>query len=59
MIPVINQIVHDTEASLNWESWEQYCVWKLICAQSVPIENYINILPKLDTKSKLIQWNLI
>lgn len=40
------------EASLNWESWEQYCVWKLINAQSVPIENYITILPKLETKSK-------
>lgn len=38
------------ETSLKWDSWDQYCVWKIITAQSVPVENYINILPKLDTK---------
>lgn len=27
-------------------------MWKLISAQSVPIENYISILPKLNSKSK-------
>lgn len=47
------KIFLNIESSLTWESWEQYCVWKLISAQSVPIENYISILPKLDTKGTL------
>lgn len=41
-----------TEASLSWESWEQFNLWRLISAQAVPIEEYIQILPRLNTKSK-------
>lgn len=42
------------EASLNWESWEQYCVWKLISASSISPEKYMSIIPKLDCKGKKI-----
>jgi len=42
------------ESSLGWESWEQFCVWKLIAAHNVPVENYVAILPKLDPKGKLV-----
>ncbi|OXU25656.1 hypothetical protein TSAR_002834 [Trichomalopsis sarcophagae] len=34
-------------ASLNWETFEQYCLWQLIFAHDFPIENVLPILPKL------------
>lgn len=40
------------EPSLKWESWEQYCFWRIVSSQSVPIENFIEILPQLDAKGK-------
>lgn len=38
--------------SLTWETWEQYCLWKIISAQGVPVENYMNIIPRLNPKGK-------
>ncbi|XP_043276838.1 integrator complex subunit 3 isoform X2 [Venturia canescens] len=34
-------------ASLNWETFEQYCFWQLICAHDFPIEYVLPVLPKL------------
>lgn len=34
-------------ASLNWETFEQYCFWQLICAHDFPIKYVLPILPKL------------
>ncbi|KAG7203567.1 hypothetical protein KM043_013611 [Ampulex compressa] len=34
-------------ASLNWETFEQYCFWQLIFAHDFPIEYVLPILPKL------------
>nr|XP_050855800.1 integrator complex subunit 3 isoform X3 [Vespula vulgaris] len=34
-------------ASLNWETFEQYCFWQLIFAHDFPIEYVLPVLPKL------------
>lgn len=34
-------------ASLNWETFEQYCFWQLIYAHDFPIKYVLPILPKL------------
>jgi len=38
-------------ASLEWETIEQYYLWQLITAHSIPIEQIIPILPKLEYNS--------
>ncbi|GIY82793.1 hypothetical protein CDAR_608791 [Caerostris darwini] len=35
-------------ASLEWESFEQFCLWQLIAAQNIPIEYILPMLPKLE-----------
>lgn len=41
-----------TETSLNWDSWEQYTFWKILTAQSVPLENFLSIIKSLNAESK-------
>ncbi|XP_054160466.1 integrator complex subunit 3-like [Oppia nitens] len=38
-------------ASLEWESIEQYYLWQLLTAHDIPIEQIIPILPKLEYNS--------
>ena len=33
--------------SLSWESYEQYNVWQLLCAEDPPVECFLNLLPLL------------
>lgn len=33
--------------SLNWETFEQYCLWQVIAAHDFPIERLLPILPTL------------
>lgn len=40
------------DASLEWESFEQFCLWQLISAQNIPIEFILPILPKLEFSGK-------
>ncbi|XP_031564730.1 integrator complex subunit 3-like [Actinia tenebrosa] len=35
------------ESTLDWESFEQYCVWQLIQAEDVLLESIVGILPLL------------
>jgi len=35
------------ETTLEWESFEQQCVWHLIQAEDVLLESFVNILPSL------------
>ncbi|XP_060581601.1 integrator complex subunit 3-like, partial [Ruditapes philippinarum] len=35
-------------ASLEWETLEQYFLWQLITAHNIPVEHIMPILPKLD-----------
>ncbi|XP_015591743.1 integrator complex subunit 3 isoform X3 [Cephus cinctus] len=34
-------------ASLNWETFEQYCFWQLVFAHDFPIDYVLPVLPKL------------
>lgn len=36
------------EQSLQWESFEQYCLWQLITAHSIPIDQMLSLLTKID-----------
>ncbi|RWS03044.1 integrator complex subunit 3-like protein [Dinothrombium tinctorium] len=35
-------------ASLEWETFEQFCLWQLIAAHNIPMEYVLPILPKLE-----------
>ncbi|KAG1669362.1 Integrator complex subunit 3 [Nymphon striatum] len=35
-------------ASLEWETFEQYCVWQLIAAHNIPVEHILPVLPKVE-----------
>ena len=37
----------DLESTLEWESFEQQCVWQLIQAEDVLLESLVGILPML------------
>ena len=39
--------VSSLESTLEWESFEQQCVWHLIQAEDVLLESFVNILPSL------------
>lgn len=41
-----------SDASLEWETFEQYCLWQLIASHSIAIENILPALPKLEFQSK-------
>lgn len=36
------------EDSLEWETFEQTCVWHLIEAHNIPIDDIVPLLPKID-----------
>jgi integrator complex subunit 3 len=36
------------QESLEWETFEQCCLWHLIEAHNIPIDDIIPILPKLE-----------
>ncbi|XP_033634488.1 integrator complex subunit 3-like [Asterias rubens] len=38
------------EATLNWETFEQYCVWQLLLAHDVEVDQFISVVPKLTYK---------
>ena len=35
------------EESLHWESYKQYNVWQLLCAEDPPVESFLNVIPLL------------
>ena len=35
--------------SLEWETFEQFCVWQLLAAESVPVSEVLPIVPHLST----------
>ena len=37
-----------TDASLEWETIEQYFLWQLIAAHNIPVDYIMPILPKLE-----------
>ncbi|CAG9790877.1 unnamed protein product [Diatraea saccharalis] len=36
--------------SLNWETFEQYCLWQLLTAHDISVEDVLPIIPKLSFK---------
>lgn len=38
-------------ASLNWDTFEQYCFWQLIYAHDFPIDYVLPVLPKLQFRN--------
>ena len=47
-----------SDASLEWETLEQYFLWQLITAHNIPVEHIMPILPKLDFHSKFFYLSL-
>ena len=43
-----------TDASLEWETIEQYFLWQLISVHNIPVEHIMPILPKLEFVSEYI-----
>ena len=43
-----------TDASLDWETIEQYFLWQLISVHNIPVESIMPILPKLEFVSEYI-----
>jgi len=41
-------IICFVDASLEWETIEQYFLWQLIAVHSIPVEDVMPVLPKLD-----------
>jgi len=33
---------------MDWESWEQHCLWSILMAHNFTAEEYINVIPSLD-----------
>lgn len=48
-----NPILLILDTSLEWETFEQYCLWQLISAHNIPIDYVLPILPKLEFQGKL------
>ena len=44
--------VTPTDASLEWETIEQYFLWQFIAAHNIPVEHLMPILPKLEFTGK-------
>lgn len=44
-------IVAVLTASLSWETFEQYCLWQLLTAHNISIDDVLPILPKLEFSS--------
>ncbi|KAI5651402.1 integrator complex subunit 3 domain-containing protein [Phthorimaea operculella] len=38
------------QASLTWETFEQYCLWQLLTAHDISVEDVLQIIPKLSHK---------
>ena len=45
---IICIFLHISDASLEWETIEQYFLWQFITAHDIPAEQIIPILPKLE-----------
>ncbi|KAI1301443.1 Integrator complex subunit 3 [Halotydeus destructor] len=43
-------VISLVNASLSWETYEQYCLWQLIAAHNIQIESILPVLPKLEFK---------
>ena len=41
-----------SDASLEWETIEQYFLWQLVMAHNIPVEHILPILPKLEYSGK-------
>jgi integrator complex subunit 3 len=37
-----------SDASFEWETIEQYFLWQLIAAHTIPVEYVMPVLPKMD-----------
>jgi len=42
------------DASLEWETIEQYFLWQLITVHSIPVEDVMPVLPKLEFSGLLV-----
>lgn len=45
-------------ASLEWETFEQFCLWQLIAAHNIPVDYVLPILPKLEFQGDLAALSL-
>ncbi|UYV77018.1 INTS3 [Cordylochernes scorpioides] len=43
--------LHVINASLEWESWEQFSMWQLAAAHNIPLESILPVLNKLEFKA--------
>lgn len=46
-------------SSLQWDSFEQFCVWQLLSAEGPDIQNIIIILEKLSLEGKVQQGAIL
>ena len=53
MLNLLINYINPTESSLEWPSWEQLCLWKIISAQNVDIESYLPMLDGLSARRKI------
>ena len=53
---LVSILVIFTDASLEWETIEQYFLWQLISVHNIPVEHIMPILPKLEFVSEYIYW---
>ena len=38
--------------TLDWETWEQHCVWQLLSAHpGFTVDDYLPLIPQLDAKN--------
>jgi hypothetical protein len=51
---LIPWIAFSSDSSLEWETFEQNCLWHLIGAHSISVESILPVLPKLEYHSKFI-----
>lgn len=40
-----------TAKTLEWETWEQHCVWTILAAHQFEIDDYLPVIPILDYKN--------
>lgn len=46
-----DSILNILNASLSWDTFEQYCLWQLIFAHDLPIDYIFPVIPKLQYRS--------
>lgn len=37
--------------TLEWESWEQHCLWSILMAHNFTAEDYLPVIPLLDYRN--------